>query len=355
MANAALATLNGSNLAKMGEATAEVLVKVLATGELNKLTETQKLAYYGEVCKTTGLNPYTRPFEFIILNGKLTLYARKDATDQLRSLHNVSVRLVETKRIDDCYLVVAEASTPNGRVDSSTGAVSIAGLKGEAMANALMKAETKAKRRATLSICGLGMLDETELETIRNVEHPGRVSRPTQHSTDRVIQGEVIEDLPQPDATNTKAYGLLVAAAKRRFTSPEAFTAWVATEAPGKTPDNVTEDDCKALYEKLATEILAAKAKAEAEAAAAAVTPPPSEDRAAAKKAWYAALTKRLDEHTALWWGAREMGFVAGDDTLSTTPVQAIVAATQALSTFDEHALALIMDDHRNEMTGVAS
>jgi len=29
-----------------------------------------------------------------------------------------------------------------------------------------MKAETKAKRRGTLSICGLGMLDESELETI---------------------------------------------------------------------------------------------------------------------------------------------------------------------------------------------
>ena len=29
-----------------------------------------------------------------------------------------------------------------------------------------MKAETKAKRRVTLSICGLGMLDETEVETI---------------------------------------------------------------------------------------------------------------------------------------------------------------------------------------------
>ena len=29
-----------------------------------------------------------------------------------------------------------------------------------------MKAETKAKRRATLSICGLGLLDESEVETI---------------------------------------------------------------------------------------------------------------------------------------------------------------------------------------------
>lgn len=30
-----------------------------------------------------------------------------------------------------------------------------------------MKAITKAKRRVTLSICGLGMLDESELETIK--------------------------------------------------------------------------------------------------------------------------------------------------------------------------------------------
>jgi hypothetical protein len=39
-------------------------------------------------------------------------------------------------------------------------------LKGDALANALMKSETKAKRRVTLSIAGLGWLDETELETI---------------------------------------------------------------------------------------------------------------------------------------------------------------------------------------------
>jgi hypothetical protein len=42
----------------------------------------------------------------------------------------------------------------------------IKGLQGDALANALMKAETKSKRRVTLSICGLGMLDETEMETI---------------------------------------------------------------------------------------------------------------------------------------------------------------------------------------------
>ena len=42
----------------------------------------------------------------------------------------------------------------------------ITGLKGEALANALMKAETKAKRRVTLSLCGLSWPDESEVESI---------------------------------------------------------------------------------------------------------------------------------------------------------------------------------------------
>jgi len=55
---------------------------------------------------------------------------------------------------------------PDGRSDESIGAVALGSLKGEAYANAIMKAETKAKRRVTLSVCGLGMLDENEVETI---------------------------------------------------------------------------------------------------------------------------------------------------------------------------------------------
>jgi hypothetical protein len=64
------------------------------------------------------------------------------------------------------YVVKATAKDVQDRTDFATGAVTIEGLKGDALANALMKAETKAKRRVTLSICGLGVLDESELETI---------------------------------------------------------------------------------------------------------------------------------------------------------------------------------------------
>jgi len=139
---------------------------VVAAGDLKDLTPDQRNRYYLAVCESLHLNPLTRPFEYIVLNGKLTLYARRDATDQLRARDRVSVSIVGRERIDDVYVVTARATMPDGRSDESVGAVAIGTLKGDALANALMKAETKAKRRATLSLVGLGWLDETEVETV---------------------------------------------------------------------------------------------------------------------------------------------------------------------------------------------
>jgi len=161
--------------------------QVLVMGDLARLTPEQRNIYYKQVCESCGLNPLTRPFEFITLNGKLTLYARKDCTDQLRKIHTVSVRIIDRSVMDDLMVVTAEATDKTGRCDSSIGAVSIANLRGEAKANALMKAETKARRRVTLSICGLGFTDESELESIPNAR-PQIESAPTLRPSDMIVQ-----------------------------------------------------------------------------------------------------------------------------------------------------------------------
>ena len=148
--------------APVSDPDAAAIEKVLIGGDLSKLTEAQRVGYYKAVCESLGLNPLTKPFDYINLSGKLTLYARRDATEQLRKLHGVSITAIEKTFHEGLYIVTALASDKTGRSDASTGAVTIAGLKGENLANALMKAETKAKRRVTLSLCGLGMLDETE-------------------------------------------------------------------------------------------------------------------------------------------------------------------------------------------------
>lgn len=144
--------------------------QVVMQGDLSKLNAEQRVSYYKQVCESTGLNPLTRPFDYIQLNGKLTLYAKKDATEQLRKLNGISIEKLESQIIDDLYIVKATARTKDGRTDAATGAVTIGGLKGDHKANAIMKAETKAKRRVTLSISGMGWTDETEIESIPNAK-----------------------------------------------------------------------------------------------------------------------------------------------------------------------------------------
>ena len=145
---------------------AGALEQVVIEGNLAKLSPEQRVQYYGQVCESVGLNPYTKPFDYIMLNGKLTLYAKRDCTDQLRKLHGVNIQITSRAKEDDIYVVTARATDASGRADESIGAVSIGKLSGDNLANALMKAETKAKRRVTLSIVGLGWLDETEVGSI---------------------------------------------------------------------------------------------------------------------------------------------------------------------------------------------
>jgi hypothetical protein len=143
-----------------------VVERAVALGDLAKLTSEERTVYYVELCRSVGLNPMTQPFSYLTLNGKLVLYTNKGATDQLRNIHGVSVvELTESER-DGVFVVTAKVIDRQGRTDMAKGAVNIANLKGEALANALMKAETKAKRRATLSVCGLGFLDESEVHSI---------------------------------------------------------------------------------------------------------------------------------------------------------------------------------------------
>jgi hypothetical protein len=148
------------------ESVHDVMEQVLVKGDLAKLSSDERNSYYRAVCQSVGLNPLTKPFEYIVLNGKMRLYALKDCTDQLRSLHKISVTEMAESERDGVYIVKSKVQNAEGRTDMAIGAVNIAGLKGEALANAMMKTETKSKRRATLSICGLGMLDETEIEDI---------------------------------------------------------------------------------------------------------------------------------------------------------------------------------------------
>jgi hypothetical protein len=171
---------------------AAIVEKVVIEGDLSKLSAAERIGYYRHMCETLGIEPMLRPFEYLMLNGKLVLYANKQGASQLRDKRNVSIGKPDITFADDLVTVAVEARLPDGRTDAELGVVSVAGLKGEAKANAILKAVTKAKRRVTLSICGLGMLDETEVQDVAGAQ-PVRVDMAT---------GEVQPAAPQPVPQN---------------------------------------------------------------------------------------------------------------------------------------------------------
>ena len=204
---------------------AATLEEVLIEGNLARLTPEQRVDYYRRVCESAGLNPLTPPFDYLTLNGKLVLYCNRAGTDQLRLVHGVSVTRLESNLIGDVYVVTANGQTASGRTDAATGAVPIAGLKGESLANAYMKAETKAKRRLTLSLSGLGFLDESEVQTIPTAQRTdvdretGEVLPARQINPPQPVQ--VPPALSQADVADLHAQFTPVDAAKAVWTPDE--------------------------------------------------------------------------------------------------------------------------------------
>ena len=179
-------------IVKMDDSTLE---NVLISGDLSKLTSPQRVQYYKKVCESLGLNPFTKPFEYITLNGKLTLYAKKDATDQLRSIQGVSIDDVDIQETATQFIVKVKGHNRDNRQDVEVGVVNKSDMNGN-LANAQMKAVTKGKRRLTLSLCGLGWLDETEIETIKDAK-PVTVIQET---------GEIVDAEPPFTVEESKAF-----------------------------------------------------------------------------------------------------------------------------------------------------
>lgn len=209
-----------------------IIEQVVIQGDLAKLSSEQRVTYYNKVCETIGLNPYTRPFDYIAWNGKLTLYATKNCTEQLRQINGVSIEKLESNLIDDIYIVKATAKDKHGRLDESTGAVVIGHLKGEAKANAIMKAETKAKRRVTLSISGLGWTDESETDSIpgaKKVDVDMKTGELLTDSPKKQITVETIEISPFISSDQVKELSLLISKCNESFQE----TIWERLEPLG--------------------------------------------------------------------------------------------------------------------------
>lgn len=143
------------------------IAQMQSTGrDTASLTAQQRTAYLTSLARALRLNPLTNPLKFIKLQGGETLYVTRTATDQLAAMHGLNRRTIDGPKVVDILGVkvgvcTVEVTLPSGRSETAT-----ATLPAVDPPNLFMKLETKAKRRATLSILGVGLLTEEELETI---------------------------------------------------------------------------------------------------------------------------------------------------------------------------------------------
>ncbi len=220
-----------SSAISLAQAGTKALEAYIAAGDIGRLDPSQRISLYKAVCDSLGLNPLTQPFEYLTLNGKVQLYAKKSCTEQLRQIHGVSVLALEQEMRGDILCMTARVRDRAGREDIATGAVNLKGLAGEALANAYMKCETKSKRRATLSICGLAMLDETEIDSIQgarsvSVEEFHRTEQPNTSKSRQDRRRDTEELLsPVPQAERSKVAETIPAALEVVTIDPDAKIA----------------------------------------------------------------------------------------------------------------------------------
>lgn len=169
-----------SNLVAANEKNMQAVESALVRNDISKLSTSERITFIHSLCKSVGLNPLTKPIAIINLQGREVPYATKDCSEQLRKIHGVSTQIISKGIVGDMYEVHIKARDKHGKEDEDFAVIPLGNNKGNDLANLMMKCVTKAKRRVTLSICGLGILDESELETIKGVKpaHNPQVENP---------------------------------------------------------------------------------------------------------------------------------------------------------------------------------
>lgn len=182
----------------------EAITKLLQM-DVNLLTVPQRNQYLYWLAKRSGLDPALKPFDLIPSKDKsrLILYANAGCADQLREINNIqsevvyegALKLTSSEHYPGVYVVKVRVWTENDegkrlREYTDIGAASIEGLKGEAIADAVMKAHTRAERRTTLGFKGFGMPDISELDNI--IDSGPKKVNPQATVKNKIIEGEVV-------------------------------------------------------------------------------------------------------------------------------------------------------------------
>jgi hypothetical protein len=216
----------------------ETAVQFITANDLSQMDGPKRVQVILAMCDRLGLDPILKPIQLLQLQGKLVPYVTKGATDQLARVHGISTRIVDRRREGDVYVCVVEATAKDGRTADNIGAVALTGTpRPDELANAMMKAITKAKRRATLSLIGLGLLVQEEAE---DLVHDG-VARYAALDA----EGEAVQEQAQKAAMSQEEREAAVATWIAAWEGAATPDEWLAIYATFTTQPGEIKQPCR--------------------------------------------------------------------------------------------------------------
>lgn len=174
--------------------------------DYSKLSLDQKHWIVHKRCLALGVNIIHSPFVWGDMKGKVALIPTKNLFEQLRANRGINIEILDSKLVLEkgIYFVKVRATEiSSGRFDEDIGVTGVGILEGEALGNAMMTAITKSKNRVTGSICGVGGVDETEVESVNRLaevqrEQP-RVIDPSRPTLE-IVEKPKVQEQPKVEA-----------------------------------------------------------------------------------------------------------------------------------------------------------
>ena len=154
--------------------------KLVIRHDLETLTKDELTQYLRDVSKYIGLDPDLNAFDAIWMpnesgNGQsLVVYARRGTAEILRNQLGIEVDSLTSEVIDGSIVYTAKGHNTHPdtgrpwRTEIAIGSKYIKGLEGKIKDDAIMTASTRALRRLTMQFTTLGILDESEVNAVKN-------------------------------------------------------------------------------------------------------------------------------------------------------------------------------------------
>ena len=156
------------------------MAKLVIRHDLETLTKDELTQYLRDVSKYIGLDPDLNGLDAIWMpnesgNGQsLVVYARRGTAEILRNQLGIEVDSLTSEVIDGSIVYTAKGHNTHPdtgrpwRTEIAIGSKYIKGLEGKIKDDAIMTASTRALRRLTMQFTTLGILDESEVNAVKN-------------------------------------------------------------------------------------------------------------------------------------------------------------------------------------------